>query len=172
MRKTELLTLFDYLAWLREQIVAATGELATEEFISPETVTARDLRGTLVHLIDVEASWRSRLEAATSDPSVHPTELDPLAYSTADAVATHWRADAAETRRWLAELTDAELAADSPVEDRAGYPLWVYLAHVVMHGIEECEDANVLVRRAGHAPAALGFLDFWDTQLTSGDAKG
>src|SRR4051794_15139420 len=111
MRKTELLTLFDYLAWLREQIVAAARELPTEEFISAETVTARDLRGTLVHLIDVEASWRSRLTAATSEPSAHPAELDPLEYANADAVATHWRADAAENRPWLSGLTDQGLAA-------------------------------------------------------------
>src|SRR3954447_133595 len=111
MRKSELLTLFDYLAWLREQVMAAAGELATDDFTSNEAVTARDLRATLVHVIDVEASWRARLKAATADPTAHPTELDPIAYPSADAVVAHWRADAAETRSWLLELTDDELAA-------------------------------------------------------------
>jgi uncharacterized damage-inducible protein DinB len=173
MRKTDLLTLFDYLAWLREQVMSAAGELTTDAFTANEAVTARDLRATLVHVIDVEASWRARLTAATSDPSAHPTELDPLAYLSADAVGTHWRADSAETRRWLSDLTDDELAADSPVEDRAGYPLWAYLLHVVLHGIEECEDATVLLRRAGHARAGSGFLDFWDSRITAsgGEAR-
>src|SRR6476469_2516998 len=90
---------------------------------------------------------------ATSDATAHPTELDPLAYPSVDAVARHWRSASAETRRWLSELTDDELAADSPVEDRVAYPLLAYLLHVVLHGIEECEDATVLLRRAGHARA-------------------
>jgi uncharacterized damage-inducible protein DinB len=171
MRTTDLLTLFDYLAWLREQVMAAAGELPTDDFTSNEAVTPRDLRATLVHVIDVEASWRARLKAATSDPTAHATELDPLAYPSADAVATHWRADAAETRRWLSELTDEELAVDSPVEDRVGYPLWAYLLHVVLHGIEECEDATVLLRQAGHPRAGSGFLDFWDSRLTASGAE-
>src|SRR6476469_3356394 len=110
---------------------------------------------------------------ATSDATAHPTELDPLAYPSADAVARHSRSDSAGTRRWLSELTDDELAADSPVEDRVGYPLWAYLLHVVLHGIEECEDATVLLRRADHARAGSGFLDFWDSRITAsgGEAR-
>ena len=30
MRKTELLTMYDYLAWLREQLIAAGGDLTTD----------------------------------------------------------------------------------------------------------------------------------------------
>jgi uncharacterized damage-inducible protein DinB len=164
VRKTDLLSMFDYLAWLREQILSAAGELSTEDFVSTEAVTARDLRATLVHVVDVEASWRARLRA-TTDPQAHQPELDPLAYPTAGAVAAHWREDAAETRQWLTELTDEELAADSPVEGRTGYPLAAYLVHVVIHGIMECEDAYVLLRRAGHAPGTIGFLDFWDSRV-------
>jgi uncharacterized damage-inducible protein DinB len=168
MRKTELLTMFDYLAWVRERILTAAAELPVEEFVAADAVTPRDLRATLVHIIDVEASWRSRLAAGSSDPQAHPSELDPLDYPTAEAVAAHWRRDAAETRAWLSQLTEEELAADSPVEDRVDYPLAAYLMHVAIHGIEECEDATVLLTRAGQAPSSLGFLDFWDSRMAAG----
>lgn len=172
MRATELLTMFDYLAWLRERILAAAAELPTDEFVSAETVTARDLRATLVHIIDVEASWRARLMAGSSDSAAHPPELDPLTYPTVDAVGTHWRRDAADTRRWLSNLTDEQLEADCLVEDRAGYPLWADLLHMALHGIEECEDATVLLRRTGNTPATLGFLDFWDSRLAGASVDG
>ena len=51
------------------------------------------------------------------------------------------------------------------VEDRTGYPLSAYLTHVVMHGVQACSDAAVLLRRAGHPTGTLGFLDFWDARL-------
>ena len=92
------------------------------------------------------------------------TELSP----TTTRRSTAWQPLARgriETRKWLAGLTDESLAADDPVENRTGYPQWVYLAHIATHGIQECTDAAALLTRAGHSPGTLGFLDFWDTRL-------
>jgi uncharacterized damage-inducible protein DinB len=165
VRTTDLEALFDYLFWLRDRILAAASELPPEVFTSTLTVTTRDLRATLVHELDVESSWRERFEAVGSDDPPPETELHPTDYPTVDALVAHWRRDEAETRRFLAGLTDDQLAADSPVEDRPGYPLWTYLTHVVVHGIQECTDAAVLLTRAGRSPGNLGFLDYWDTRL-------
>ena len=46
---------------------------------------------------------------------------------------------------------------------RPGGPaLWVFLIHVVEHGITELSDAAVLLRRVGRPTGSLTFLDFID----------
>ena len=72
-------------------------------------------------------------------------------------------------RRWLASLTDEELAAPPPREANQSFPLWYYLVHVVSHGIQELEEAVVLVGPSGRAPRDLGFLDYADTTFAHED---
>ncbi len=67
-------------------------------------------------------------------------------------------------RAWLGTLTDDELAAPPPDERAGETPLWVFLIHIVEHGVTELSDAAVLLRRAGEPTGALTFLDFFDTK--------
>ena len=175
MRVADIEILFDYLFWVRDRVLAAAAELDDEAFAGRETVTTRDLRATLVHELDVESSWRERLRAVETAEPAPETELHAADYASVEELAAHWRRDETETRRYLAGLTDEQLAVDSPVEDRTGYPLSAYLTHVVMHGIQECGDAAVLLRRADHPTGTLGFLDYWDwrrAQDTTGAGPG
>ena len=152
--------LFDYLFWVRDRILTAASELSPAEFTSPETVTTRDLRATLVHELDVEWSWRERLRTKTFPDE---DDLNPDDYDTLEALADHWRRDEAEMRVWLDGLTDAQLAAAPPGE-ADGFPLWYFAIHIVSHGIQQYSEAAVLLTRAGHSPAEIGFLEFADHQ--------
>ena len=159
MRIGEATTLFDYLYWVRDTVLAAAGELDDTEFTETETVTNRGLRDTLVHELDVQWSWRERLRGADWDEWGPDAELRGHDYPTVEAIAEHWRRDEADMRAWLAGLTDADLDAP-PVRDEDTLPLWSFVMHLVSHGIQQFSEAAVLLTRAGHSPGDIGFLEY------------
>jgi len=160
MRASEATALFDYLYWMRDAIVRAAAELDDAEFTASDTVTNRDLRATLVHELDVQWSWRERLRGADWEEWGPDAELRAEDYPTLEAVAEHWRRDEADMRAWLASLTDADLD-NPPVRDEdRGQPLWIFVMHLISHGIQQFSEAAVLLTRAGHSPGDIGFLEY------------
>lgn len=161
----DMTTMFDYLYWIRDRVLSSAAQLSDDEFLSSETVTSRDLRATLVHELDVEWSWRERLRPSPGAVSGEEAELRPDDYPNLQAVADHWARDETEMRAWLATLTNDDLASSSYVERPGGPPLWVYLMHIVQHGVTELSDAAILLARAGQPTGAITFLDYSDTNL-------
>jgi uncharacterized damage-inducible protein DinB len=159
VRSAEILDLFGYLYWIRDRVLAAAAEAGPDALRSTHAGSAKDLRATLVHELDVESGWRARLSGTEE------IDLDPADFPTIGAIAEHWQRDEIEMRRWLATLTDEMLAAPPPREANQSFPLWYYLVHVVSHGIQELEEAVVLLGVSGQAPRDLGFLDYADTTL-------
>ncbi len=152
--------LIDYLYWQRDVALERAAALAPSEFLEPGTVAYRDLRSTLVHELDVERSWRLRLQGAPKaewDGSMAPED-----YPDAASLADHWRRDETEMRGWLSDMADADFEAPIRVNGLEGFPLSTYLVHVVMHGVESFSAAAILLHRAGHPMGEVGFLDFVD----------
>jgi uncharacterized damage-inducible protein DinB len=161
MRSTDIVSLFEYLYWIRDRALAQANELPAAEFVDPTTVAYRDLRATLVHELDVERSWRLRLQGEPD--AIWDITLQADDYPDLATLADHWQRDEADTLTWLAALTEAELSAPVTVNGLEGFSLWTYLVHVVMHGVESLSAAAILLHRTGHSIGEVGYLDFIDT---------
>jgi uncharacterized damage-inducible protein DinB len=160
--------LIDHLYWMRDRVLTRAGE-PDVALTDPAPVTTRDLRATLVHELDVEWSWRVRLQR--DDPtafSPDDEELDPADYPTVDAIRERWGEDEAEMRAWLATLTDADLAASCRAERDLRHPFWHHLQHLYTHGIQQLGDAATLLSRQGHSPGELDFLEFVEERVRGG----
>lgn len=160
MPATDPETLFRFLYWLRDRNLLRAAELTTDAFLDSETVAYRDLRATLVHELDVERSWRLRLQGAPQ--AIWDAFLDPGDYPDVTHLAEDWRREEDETLEWLTGLAEADLAAPVTANGLEGFPLATYLVHVVMHGVESFSAAALLLHRAGHSIGDVGFLEFID----------
>ena len=161
MRSRDVQLLVRYLYWTRDRVLDAAARTPVDVLTAP-VPTVRDLRATLVHELDVEWSWRVRLQGATRQTSGPEGELEPEDYATLEAIREHWLRDEAEMLTWVSGLTDEGLA--SPVGERDdAHPLSFYLLHVVIHGLQQFADAATLLTAAGQSPGDIEFLRFADT---------
>jgi uncharacterized damage-inducible protein DinB len=170
MQSTDIALLFEHLYFVRDRILAAARE-APDALVDPAAPTIRDLRSTLVHELDVEWSWRERLDGpdpTTFDEAVDDLSVDDL--PTVDAIETRWRTEEAAMREWLGRLDDASLAAPCDAEVPSAHPRWFHLMHLYSHAIQQFSDAAVLLTAAGHSPGELDFLDFAETRRAVPDA--
>ena len=162
----DVLRLFEHLYWIRDRCLVAAGALSTEAFVDASSAAYRDLRGTLVHELDVERSWRLRLQGA--DRSVWDVTLEASDYPDVASLAGQWQDDEGDMLAWLEDLTEANMAAPVTVNGLEGFALSTYLVHVVMHGIDSLSAAAILLDRAGTSIGDVGYLDFIDS---AGEAR-
>lgn len=160
MRKPEIILLFDYLYWANWRLLDHAERLSLEHFLAPSTVTTRDLRTTLVHELDVEWSWRLRLQGRTEEDE---GELKPADYPDVATLRAHWQRDEAEMRAWLNGIDDDTLAAPiAPTATEQPRPLWHFLMHIFSHAGQQQADIATLLSLAGESPGELDFLNFLD----------
>jgi len=160
MQTTDIQSLFDYLYWRRDRVLAGADALGAAAFVATAGVASRDLRGTLVHELDVERSWRLRLQG-TPDADWDQT-LQDADYPAVQGLREQWAGDETEMLAWIAGQSDADLAAPVTVNRLDGFALEAYLTHVVMHGIQSFSEAGVLLAAAGHSVGDVDFLDSYD----------
>jgi uncharacterized damage-inducible protein DinB len=125
-------------------------------------LNGRDLRGTLVHELDVELSWRARLRGEPPEAWGPVVGLDPERYPTVASLESHWRTDEATMRAWIGGLDGRTLAGPVIANGLEGYPLSIYLLHVVEHGVTEFTSAAGILTELGWSPGELGVLNALD----------
>jgi uncharacterized damage-inducible protein DinB len=166
MRASDTRTLFDFMYWVNHRLLEHAAQISPERFTEHTDITTRDLRGTLVHELDVEWSWRLNLQGKLSE---NEPELDPADYPDVATLAAHWARDEDEMRAWLGGLDDEGLTAEvvSRLTGDRG-PLWRFLLHIVTHAAQQQADAATLLTLAGSSPGELGFLDYLDEAGAAG----
>jgi len=161
MHAPDIHALFDFNYWGNRQILAAAQEASPEEWIAEPQFTYRGLRGTLVHTLDVEWSWRIRLRG--EHPELWDTSLPDDDFPDVASLAKRWAADEIEMRTWLGRISDDELAEIADVGTKDRFPLWFYLVHSVTHSEQQRRDAALILNAQGHAAPDLEFLYYADS---------
>ena len=152
--------LYEYNYWADKRILDQCENVAQEQFIAPAEFPYGGLRGTTVHILDAEFSWRMLLQKDDwSVPELKETEFPTLA-----SVRERWDAEEREMRAYLAALHDEDMNVHSRYQTPEGElrdrVLWHYLVHVVNHGTQHRSEAAALLTRFGRSPGDLDLTVF------------
>jgi uncharacterized damage-inducible protein DinB len=145
-------------------MVAAGRKLSAEQFAAPAAFPFGGLRGTLLHILDAEWSWRLRLQHGA--PSSDLLEAD---FPTLDALVTRWQDEEQEMRAYLGSLDDEKLAGtvrypigEGKMRERI---LWHCLLHLANHGTQHRAEAAAILTALGQSPSDVDFTIFLSERL-------
>jgi uncharacterized damage-inducible protein DinB len=165
MRADDLRLLWDYSYWATHKILDATQQLTAEQFdAQPALGDARSLRATLTHMLAAEQGW---LQGFQGTPREAITTISADDVPDPAALATHWQAQEARMRDWLAGLDDAAAASDQPF----GAPFWTVIAHVANHGTQHRSEAAMLLTDCGHSPGDIDLIFYLDERFAPDAAE-
>ncbi len=160
MKKSDVLTLFEYNYWASRLILKAAAGLSTEQFVAPVRLSFGSLRGTLVHTYGAEHLWRLRCQEGIS-PGVMPAEAG---FPDLATLIQAWEQEEHAMRAYLASLSDDDLQRTIRYTNTRGVPyetiLWQILEHVVNHGTQFRSEAGVALTESGHSPGDVDFIFF------------
>ena len=156
--------LVDYMYWANRRILRSAARLTDAQFRLPSVIAGRDLRATLVHTLDVEMSWRRRLQRRPEEE--WKKALSVSDYPRVAALASHWERDEVEMREWIATLDDETLARDADLDSEKNLPLWYFLVHLITHSQQHRAESAQLLTQLGLSPGDVDFLDFCDERVT------
>jgi uncharacterized damage-inducible protein DinB len=156
MVKQDLIQLFEYMYWCTHRLLEHAAQLSNEQFLACGGATARNLRATLVHELDVEWSWRLRLSDQEDGGELVPDDFPDLA-----AIAARWAAEERAMRSWLMSLRDDDLEREiGPATLGKQYRLGDYLMHVLLHARQQHADVATLLSMEGQSPGELEYLGY------------
>ena len=160
MNIQDIVLIYDYNFWANGRILTTAASVSREQFSAPASFPYGGLRGTLLHILEAEMSWRLRYEGMS-----WPGDLVEADFPTLAAVQAAFQAEEQSMREYLAHLGDDALI--KPVTYPIGEPpgtrsriLWHCLYHVVNHGMQHRSEAAAMLTDFGHSPGDLDFVDF------------
>ncbi len=160
MNQVEIALLYDYNYWGNQQILRAASGISPAQYTAKASFPYGSLRGTLVHMLDAEASWRQLLQYGRMDFGV----LQESDFPTVVPLEARWREEEAVMRGYLAGLDDAKLEGIVTYTTDEGNKrervLWHCLYHVVNHATQHRSEAAAMLTDYGRSPGELDFTVF------------
>lgn len=94
--------------------------------------------------------------------------LDARQFPDLAAIRTSWQNIEHDTREFVANLGESDLARVIRYINREGeewgYPLWQHMIHQVNHATQHRSEVALILTEFGHSPGSLDFLYFIDVQ--------
>lgn len=164
MNTQDLILIYDYNYWATKRLLAASARVSAEQFLAPTAHSYGSLRGTLLHTLDAEYSWRMRCQHNASAPEMVEEDFPSL-----DVLERHWREEEMAMRDYVTGLKDDDLTGLVRYTTDTGIKrervLWHCLLHVVNHGTQHRSEAAAILTGYGQSPGDVDFTVFLNDHL-------
>lgn len=159
MKLQEVMLWYEYNYWANRRLLTTMAKVSAEQFTAPGPFPFGGLRGTLVHILDAEYSWRMLLKQG-----ILTEEMKEAEFPTRDALEIRWLDEEAAMRHYLAGLKEEDMAGIVRYTTTAGVKrervLWHCLYHVVNHGTQHRSEAAAILTGFGQSPGDMDFTVF------------
>ena len=154
-------TLYHFSAWATGRILDHAARLSPDELAKPSGASFGTVRETLVHIMAAQLIWLSRWQGTSPTSLLEAREFPDVA-----SIRARWGRIEADTQRFMAGVTDADLAKVIEYRNTRGerwaYPLWQQVVHQVNHATQHRGEVAAALTELGHSPGDLDFLIFVD----------
>ncbi len=160
MNLAMLQSLYDYHYWARDRVLAAAGQITSEQYTQSKGHSFDTVQGTLVHLMNSERLWLGRWIGQADQPALNPADFPML-----DAVRMYW--DSLEMRmgEFVRGVDETALSRVIRYTNSRGltfeYPLWQMMQHVVLHGVHHRSEVAAMLTEFGYAPQPLDIIFYY-----------
>lgn len=160
MRKTDILTFYDYNYWANSRVLNAAARVSEDLFTAPARPSHGSVRGALVHILAAEAIWRQRCQEGLSPTAL----LAESEFPSLESLRLRWAEEEQAMRAFVGQLSDEALNQPVLYKTTKGTSqetiLWHILTHVVNHGTQFRGEAAVALTEYGQSPGDLDLIAF------------
>ena len=151
MRIDDIQQMFTYSYLATQRVLQTAARLTPAEFSEPPSILgAQSVQYTLVHMLDVEISWRKKLQSRLESSS---DLLLPEQFPDVESLRVAWQADQPVMTAWLTSLDEEALYSLLP----NGRQMWLYLVHMMNHSTQHRSEVAMILTSFGHSPGDLDF---------------
>jgi uncharacterized damage-inducible protein DinB len=160
MNISDIHLIYDYNYWANKLIMRTAAQLTPPQFAEKLDYSFGGVRGTLVHMLDTEHSWRHIFQTSRII-EYDLADIEP--FSTLESIVAYWQTEENAMRAYLNGLSDGDmeniLRYDIP-EGKRERVLWHCLVHVVNHGTQHRSECAVMLTNFGYSPGDLDMTRF------------
>jgi uncharacterized damage-inducible protein DinB len=151
--------LFEYNRWCNRRILGAAAKLTDEQFSAPGAFPHGGLRGTLLHALFAEWTWRMRW---LGTPPPYGYRFKAEEFPTVAALESRWKTEDVSLMEFVAGLTDGKLDSELEYTSTEGgrhkRVLWETMAHLVNHGTQHRAEAAAMLTDLSHSPGDIDLI--------------
>jgi uncharacterized damage-inducible protein DinB len=160
LTSTDLLTLFKYNSWANHRILEHAARLTPEQVHAPAAMDHGSAFQTLLHMVDVEWSWRIMSTNTVAREYVWEMEALPDLAS----LDRFWRMECARMLAYVGSLDKAALEQEVDFGSLQGQKprsarVRQILLHVVTHSGHHRSEMARRLTECGHSPGDLALLN-------------